>query len=46
MKKEITQEEIQEIDSYKGGTYGAGHDTNKGETIKQCLKRMMKERKF
>lgn len=34
------------VNSYKGGTCGTGHNIKKGETIKQCLKRMMNERKF
>lgn len=34
------------VNSYKGGVYGTGHNIKKGEAIKQCLKRMMKERKF
>jgi hypothetical protein len=34
------------VNTYKGGTYGAGHDIKKGETIRDCLIRMMDERKF
>jgi hypothetical protein len=34
------------VDSYKGGTYGSSHLMMSNETIKETLKRMMKERKF
>jgi hypothetical protein len=34
------------VDSYKGGTYGTSHKMRSNETIKQTLKRMMKERIF
>jgi hypothetical protein len=32
--------------SYKGGTLGCGYEMKKGETPKECLYRMEKERKF
>lgn len=32
--------------SWKGGTVGCNYDLNKGESIKDCLKRMESERKF
>lgn len=34
------------VDSYKGGTYGTSERMEKGESIKDCVNRMIKTRKF
>ena len=43
---EFSDEVGERSGSWKGGTVGCGYDLLKGETIKQCLRRMEKERKF
>lgn len=36
----------EDVNSYKGGTYGCGYSMRRGESARECLYRMQRERRF